>query len=320
MSHLRNLLISTAAILACACAGAALDTVAAQAAGTIHAAEPIARLATRSGAKAGRRSHSACGASGAPHRGRKHSSRKVSKRKSNSLKDSTTACRSHEARAHSTARTHERRRQHAVAPKARSPSTPAGPSLASTIASVLATPCENTELRPESGNLQAIDAATLCLVNQERARNGELSLTANARLKRAAQEHSEEMVSDDYFAHVSPSGLTPVERVRATGYIPGPEVGYTLGENIAWGTLQTEHAQRDCRRLDRLARAPREHPVRPVSRHRYRRRGRRARLARRRSARGRVLAGVRRDRRMSGAGGWVARLRGCGRWTAWTRI
>ncbi len=46
------------------------------------------------------------------------------------------------------------------------------------------------------------------------------------------------MVSEDYFAHVAPSGLTPVERVLSTGYIPSAEVGYTLGENIAWGTLQ----------------------------------------------------------------------------------
>ncbi len=238
MSHLRTLLISTTAILACACAGATLDTAAAQDAGTVHAIEPIARIATRSGAKTGRKSHSACGASGASHRGRKHGSRKVGKRKGKALKGNAAACRSHAARARSTARTHERRRQHAVAPKAPAPSTPTDPSPAGTIASVLATPCENTELTPEPGNLQTIDAATLCLVNQERARNGEPPLTPNAQLEQAAQSHSEEMVSDDYFAHVSPSGLTPVGRVQETGYIPSAEAGYTLGENIAWGTLQ----------------------------------------------------------------------------------
>jgi uncharacterized protein YkwD len=111
-------------------------------------------------------------------------------------------------------------------------------SSATIIAGVLATTCANTELTPAPGNLEAIDAATLCLVNQERARNGELPLTPNAQLAQAAQGHSEEMVSDDYFAHVAPSGLTPVERVVATGYVPSSEVGYTLGENIAWGTLQ----------------------------------------------------------------------------------
>jgi uncharacterized protein YkwD len=45
------------------------------------------------------------------------------------------------------------------------------------------------------------------------------------------------MLALDYFAHVAPSGLTPVERIRATGYIPSSEVGYVLGENLAWGTL-----------------------------------------------------------------------------------
>jgi uncharacterized protein YkwD len=103
---------------------------------------------------------------------------------------------------------------------------------------VLANPCANTELTPEAGNIEAIDTATLCLVNQERARNGELPLAPNARLAQAAQGHSEEMVSEDYFAHVAPSGLTPVQRIFATGYVPSSEVGYTLGENIAWGTLQ----------------------------------------------------------------------------------
>ncbi len=124
---------------------------------------------------------------------------------------------------------HTRRAQHH--------NTHGSSSAAATIASLLATPCQNSELTPEPGNLEAIDAATLCLVNQERARNGELPLQPNAQLEQAAQGHSEEMVSEDYFAHVAPSGLTPVARVQETGYLPNPQAGYTLGENIAWGTL-----------------------------------------------------------------------------------
>jgi uncharacterized protein YkwD len=117
------------------------------------------------------------------------------------------------------------------------PSVTTGTVAAATIASVLAMTCENTELIPAPENLAQVDAATLCLVDQERARNGELPLTPNAQLQQAAQGHSEEMVSDDYFAHVAPSGLTPVGRVQAAGYIPDAQVGYTIGENIAWGTL-----------------------------------------------------------------------------------
>jgi uncharacterized protein YkwD len=106
------------------------------------------------------------------------------------------------------------------------------------IASVLATVCQNTELMPEPGDLEQIRAATLCLVNQERARNNELPLRISSQLEQAAQGHSEAMISEDYFAHIAPDGETPVDRVRSTGYIPDPQAGYTLGENLAWGTLR----------------------------------------------------------------------------------
>jgi uncharacterized protein YkwD len=132
-----------------------------------------------------------------------------------------SARRAHAAHHRSAHRSHAGRRSHAIT---------------ETIA--LATPCQNTELVPTPDNLGEIGAATLCLVNQERARNGELPLQVSAQLEEAAQGHSDEMVSEDYFAHVAPSGLTPVARVQHTGYIPSPQAGYTLGENIAWGTLQ----------------------------------------------------------------------------------
>jgi uncharacterized protein YkwD len=112
------------------------------------------------------------------------------------------------------------------------------PPKETSIASVLATPCQNTELMPEPGNLEQIRAAVLCLVNQERARNYELPLQISPLLEQAAQSHSEAMVSEDYFAHIAPNGETPVDRVQATGYIPNAQVGYTLGENIAWGTFE----------------------------------------------------------------------------------
>jgi uncharacterized protein YkwD len=86
--------------------------------------------------------------------------------------------------------------------------------------------------------VEAVRAATLCLVNQERAGHGLLPLQGNGQLEQAAVGHSDEMVSRDYFAHVAPDGLTPLGRVQATGYIPNQQVGYVVGENIAWGTLQ----------------------------------------------------------------------------------
>jgi uncharacterized protein YkwD len=116
-------------------------------------------------------------------------------------------------------------------------------SSAAAIATVLATPCQNTEITPEAANLETVRAAILCLVNHVRAQHGETPLATNPELERAAQEHSQELVDRDYFAHVSPSGETPVDRIRNTGYIPGPSFGYVIGENLAWGTLSLSTPQ-----------------------------------------------------------------------------
>jgi uncharacterized protein YkwD len=89
---------------------------------------------------------------------------------------------------------------------------------------------------PEEGDLQLVQAAVLCLINRERAQNGEAPLKLNEQLEAAAEEHSQELISDDYFAHISPSGETPVDRIRTTGYIPNSTDGYVIGENLAWGT------------------------------------------------------------------------------------
>lgn len=113
---------------------------------------------------------------------------------------------------------------------------PAPESTAAAVAAVLATPCANTESVPEPENLAQARAAVLCLVNRERAQNGEAPLRLSQRLQDAAEGHSAEIVTQDYFAHVSPGGETPVERVRQTGYIPSPLDGYVIGENLAWGT------------------------------------------------------------------------------------
>jgi uncharacterized protein YkwD len=104
-----------------------------------------------------------------------------------------------------------------------------------TIASVLATPCANTGLIPSSENLQLIREATLCLINQERARNGESPLQVNERLEQAAQSHTNSMVSENYFNHVAPDGETPLQRVQATGYLTSQT--YSIGENVGWATL-----------------------------------------------------------------------------------
>ena len=112
-----------------------------------------------------------------------------------------------------------------------------------TIAAVLATPCQNTELTPEAADMGLVRAAVLCLINRKRAEAGESPLVTNPQLEQAAEEHAQELVAEDYFAHVSPSGETPVDRIRNTGYIPNPGVGYVIGENLAWGTYQLSTPQ-----------------------------------------------------------------------------
>jgi uncharacterized protein YkwD len=131
---------------------------------------------------------------------------------------------------------HARQRAARPVAAAQTPTTQAS-AVAATIAATLSTVCLNEEITPEPSNLALVRAAVLCLVNHVRAEHDETPLAPDPDLERAAEEHSLELVADDYFAHVSPSGETPVDRIRATGYIPGPSVGYVIGENLAWGTL-----------------------------------------------------------------------------------
>jgi uncharacterized protein YkwD len=97
--------------------------------------------------------------------------------------------------------------------------------------------CADTGLLPTRANSSRAEAATLCLVNVHRARRGEHALRANADLARSAADHSQDMVSANYFDHVSPAGETPLERIKASTYLPRRST-YLVAENIAIGTMQ----------------------------------------------------------------------------------
>jgi uncharacterized protein YkwD len=91
--------------------------------------------------------------------------------------------------------------------------------------------CPHASLMPTAHDLA---------LNRERVAHGERPLRTNARLQRAAQEHTHSMAFDDYFEHVGaggPGGGTPLTRLRAVGYISSSRSDYEIGENIAWGTL-----------------------------------------------------------------------------------
>ena len=42
------------------------------------------------------------------------------------------------------------------------------------------------------------------------------------------------MAFGDYFEHVGPNGVTPLMRMRRTGYISSSKEGFQIAENIAW--------------------------------------------------------------------------------------
>jgi len=103
--------------------------------------------------------------------------------------------------------------------------------------------CENGGLVPTAANLDLVRAATLCLINQQRASAGLPQLRESAALDTAAQAHSDDMVSGNYFDHTAPSGTDPLSRVVAAGFATVAHV-LDLGENIAagGGSLSTPDA------------------------------------------------------------------------------
>ena len=104
-------------------------------------------------------------------------------------------------------------------------------------ATLTAAACEGSALEPTQANLAEVRAATLCLVNAQRAAHHEQPLRASSDLAECALGHSESMASLGYFEHAGPDGSTPLQRMRASGYLSAGAQGYELAENIAWGSL-----------------------------------------------------------------------------------
>ena len=95
--------------------------------------------------------------------------------------------------------------------------------------------CAHADAGPAAGNLDDVRAAILCLHNQVRARHDLPLLRENPRLRRAALGHSRAMVGEGYFEHTTPDGTTMVDRILRARYAR-PNDGWTVGENLAWGT------------------------------------------------------------------------------------
>ena len=82
-----------------------------------------------------------------------------------------------------------------------------------------------------------LEARMLELVNGERMAAGLRSLAADAELEEVARQHSTDMFARGYFAHATPEGRDPFERMREA------DVRFlTAGENLALApTLQIAH-------------------------------------------------------------------------------
>jgi uncharacterized protein YkwD len=80
-----------------------------------------------------------------------------------------------------------------------------------------------------------MESSIACLINQERASYGLQSVAPNADLRQAAVSHSNEMISEGYFEHTSPAGLTFMDRIESTGYMHSAR-SWVVGENLVWGT------------------------------------------------------------------------------------
>jgi uncharacterized protein YkwD len=95
-------------------------------------------------------------------------------------------------------------------------------------------PCRGSNLSPNTGDGPAVDAATLCLINEQRAAYHLRALRPNHTLSAVAASQLDSMVRWNYFADVRPSGQTPIALVSRTPY-RRPGARLSVGQSIAWG-------------------------------------------------------------------------------------
>lgn len=99
----------------------------------------------------------------------------------------------------------------------------------------LTTACPNANLFPTTSNLHAVDAATVCLIDNVRRAAHRRPLRPNPSLHGVAAGQSSEMVLGNYFGDNTRSGLTPLQRIAATHY-RRRTTRVATAQNIGWGT------------------------------------------------------------------------------------
>jgi uncharacterized protein YkwD len=80
-----------------------------------------------------------------------------------------------------------------------------------------------------------LEQSVTCLVNERRTERGIGRVRDNVRLRHAAVNHSQAMVSGGFFSHTAPNGSGFVDRIQSAGYMRGARL-WLVGENLVWGT------------------------------------------------------------------------------------
>ncbi|MGW1652640.1 CAP domain-containing protein [Streptomyces atratus] len=129
----------------------------------------------------------------------------------------------HEKQAAEASRTHTAHRTaHWGAPKTAAPASAPKPAASTSTPEPAA---------PASGAAARI----LTLVNSERSKAGCSPLTVNAKLTKAAQDHSADMASHRNMSHTGSDGSAPGDRITRAGYRWS-----AYGENVAYGYTTPE--------------------------------------------------------------------------------
>jgi uncharacterized protein YkwD len=102
--------------------------------------------------------------------------------------------------------------------------------------------CANADSLPTKLTADQAQATTLCLMNAQRTARGLRPLRLQPTLDKVATDFAAQMAAERFFDHVSPGGSTLVSRVKSTSYL-SRVTGWSLGENIAWGTGELSTAR-----------------------------------------------------------------------------
>jgi uncharacterized protein YkwD len=95
--------------------------------------------------------------------------------------------------------------------------------------------CQGADRSAGAQSADSARHALTCLINHRRAHHGVRALRGDVALGMAAQEHSDAMASQNFFAHEGRDG-SPASRAASMGYIRPGSRGWSIGENLGFGS------------------------------------------------------------------------------------